>query len=56
MSHEINRHMLLRTQVKLLCTECGTIKPVTDYFAGNGEAKLNCGHRRDAGLAPEPEE
>lgn len=52
--YELNRTYLLRTAVKLLCRECdSTLEPVTDYFP-SGEAKLLCGHRRDAMLA-EPE-
>ena len=53
---EPNRSYLLRTATKLLCRDCDPPTPrlVTDYFP-SGKAKLVCGHRRDAGLAPEPD-
>jgi hypothetical protein len=40
-----NRHYLLSSRVKLFCKECRGVKLVVDYF-GNGDAKLDCSHRR----------
>jgi hypothetical protein len=40
-----NRNYVLASKVALLCRGCNEVRPVTDLFP-NGEAKLNCGHRR----------
>jgi hypothetical protein len=41
----VNRHALLGNRTKLWCSYCQAIRVVIDYFT-NGEAKLDCSHRR----------
>lgn len=46
----VNRRALLSNRAKLWCSDCQTIRVVVDYFT-NGEAKLDCSHRRKMEVA-----
>jgi hypothetical protein len=48
---EVNRHLLLSHNAKMLCKSCQTLCYVADFYNSVGEAKLSCGHRRGLDVA-----